>query len=474
MQKRTLSFGRHLCEVASNFLSSFLSLSAALMLLLASPAAVSANFVIDTSSTSMTGLWGNQNESGWGTAITHEYEMIFVTIYTYDASGNPVWYVASSCPVAADKCAGTLYSVKGGTSLTEPWNGTHKVVAEAGTLNLVFTDANTGTMTYTVNGVSGSKEITRQVFANGATQPSADYSGLWGNASESGWGVALTRQFDMTFVTIYTYDANGNPKWYVASSCPMVADGCSGPLYSVTGGSPLTTAWNGTNKVVAGIGNMNLAFTDPNTGTMTFTINGMSDSKAITRQIFANPPVIPPVSGSSACSSTTAPAGMNYSQSGNTLSISTTGCIPVPTAGVCNPSTPQATGINVLTTATLSSFSMTGITFNMPGITDPFSGLGSAFAATKQCIVNAPAERSDLNVNFNVCYDITSEMASSVSAMQSAGMIAVTNPVTAKAQGAIMMQTVSDCATSGADTITDAFTGKVSVKQPNGSYLQLN
>jgi hypothetical protein len=49
MQKRTLSFGRHLYEVASNFLSSFLSLSAALMLLLASPAAVSANFAIDTS-----------------------------------------------------------------------------------------------------------------------------------------------------------------------------------------------------------------------------------------------------------------------------------------------------------------------------------------------------------------------------------------------------------------------------------------
>jgi len=474
MQKETLSFGENLHRAATTCLSGLLNLLAALAFLLAAPATASASFAIDTSGTSMTGLWGNQNESGWGTAITHEYEMIFVTIYTYDASGNPVWYVASSCPVSADRCAGTLYSVKGGSSLTDPWNGANKVVAEAGTLNLVFTDANTGTMTYTINGVSGSKAITRQIFATGATPSASDYSGLWGIASESGWGIALTRQVDMTFATIYTYDGNGNPKWYVASSCPMAANGCSGTLYSVTGGSPLTTTWNGANKVVTGVGTLNLAFADANTGSMTFTLNGMSNSKAISRQIFANPPVIPSASASSACSSTTAPAGMNYSQSGNTISISTTGCIPVPTSGVCNPSTPQATGINVLTTSTVSSFSMTGIAFNMPGITDPFSSLGSALNTAKQCIVNAPAELSNMNINYNVCYDVTSQMASSVSAMQSTGMITVTSPIVTRAQGAVTMQTVADCATSGADTITDAFTGKVSVKQPDGSYLKLN
>jgi len=229
MQTGTLSFGENLHRAAATCLSGLLNLLAALVVLLASSATALASFAIDTTGTSMTGLWGNQNESGWGTAITQEYGMIFVTLYTYDASGNPVWYVASSCPVAADRCAGTLYSVKGGSSLTDPWNGANKVVAEAGTLNLVFTDANTGTMTYTINGVSGSKAITRQIFATGATPSASDYSGLWGIASESGWGIALTRQVDMTFATIYTYDGNGNPKWYVASSCPMAANGCSGP-----------------------------------------------------------------------------------------------------------------------------------------------------------------------------------------------------------------------------------------------------
>jgi hypothetical protein len=117
---------------------------------------------------------------------------------------------------------------------------------------------------------------------------------------------------------------------------------------------------------------------------------------------------------------------------------------------------------------------MTGITFNISGLADSLSSIGSALVKAKQCIVNAPAELSGLNVNFDMCYDITSEVASSVSAMLSTGMITVTNPVTVKPQGTIMMQAVSDCATSGADTITDAFTGKVKVKQPDGSYLQMN
>ncbi|MDP1896286.1 MAG: hypothetical protein Q8K43_00210, partial [Sulfurimicrobium sp.] len=98
----------------------------------------------------------------------------------------------------------------------------------------------------------------------------------------------------------------------------------------------------------------------------------------------------------------------------------------------------------------------------------------SALAASKQCIANAPAELRNLNINFDVCYDMTSQMASSVNAMQSTGMITVTNPITGRAKGSTMMQTVADCVTSGADTITDAFTGKIFIKQANGTYSKIN
>ena len=147
-------------------LHGWLSLLATLVLLSISPPA--ASYTIDTSSTStspMTGLWNNANEPGWGTAIIQQYGTMFVTMYTYDGSGNPVWYVASSCAVAGNGCTGSLYKVTGGSPPTVTWNGNNKAVTAVGTLTASFSDANTGTMAFTINGASGSKVITRNVFA---------------------------------------------------------------------------------------------------------------------------------------------------------------------------------------------------------------------------------------------------------------------------------------------------------------------
>ncbi|MHB9100808.1 MAG: hypothetical protein ACYC2E_04770, partial [Sulfuricella sp.] len=233
-----------------------------------------------------TGLWWNQNESGWGMSLTQQGSMAFVAWYTYDPTGKPAWMVMSSCPVVGSSCTGDLYDVMGGTALGVPWNGSGKVVTKVGTGTLTFADNNTGTFNYTVNGVSGTKQITRQMFATGTSQPAIDYSALWWNANESGWGVALTQQYGTIFATMYTYDASGNPVWYVASNCTMSGNGCSGDLYQVTGGTAPTVTWNGANKVVTKVGTVSFAFNDSSIGTMTFTINGVSGSKAITRQLF--------------------------------------------------------------------------------------------------------------------------------------------------------------------------------------------
>jgi hypothetical protein len=466
MKKETSLFRNNPADAIAKLLGGLLNLWVALMFFIVSPAAVSANFSIDQSGTVMTGLWWNQGEPGWGTAITHQYGMFFVTLYTYDSNHNPVWYVASNCPVAANGCAGTLYSVKGGTSLTVPWNGSNVAVTPAGTLNLTFTDANTGTMSYTINGVNGSTAIARNVFASGSTPTATDYSGLWWNASESGWGVALTRQSNMAFATLYTYDSNGNPKWYTASSCPIIDTGCKGSLYAVTGGSPLTATWSGP-VLATEVGNLNLVFTDANAGTMTFTLNGKSSSKAITRSLFANPPA----AATSACSSSATPAGQNYSQSGNNITVTTSGCIPLPVEGLCTASSAQATGINVLVVNSTSTAKFGGLTFNLQGAANPLDSLAATYTSTKTCLQNAPANLTALSINYNVCYDITSQLTSSLDVLKASGMVTVSPPVTVAAQGNSMMQTVADCRSTGADSISDAFTKEVWIKQANGSYL---
>ncbi|CAN5257358.1 hypothetical protein BH11PSE11_BH11PSE11_15740 [soil metagenome] len=234
----------------------------------------------------LTGLWWNAEESGWGISLTQQASTIFVTWYTYDQAGNPSWFVMSNCALSGSTCTGDIYSVAGGTQLTVPWNGAGKVVTRAGSGTISFAGYDNASFSYIINGVNGSRNITRQLFATGSAQPTIDYSALWWNPNESGWGIALTQQFGMIFATMYTYDANGNPLWYVASSCPVSGKTCSGDLYRVNGGTVPTLTWNGAAKLVTKVGTTTFNFSDASNGTMNFTINGVSSSKLITRQLF--------------------------------------------------------------------------------------------------------------------------------------------------------------------------------------------
>ena len=231
------------------------------------------------------GLWWNANESGWGMSITQHGNMIFAAIYTYDDAGLPVWYVIPNCPVVSTSCTGDIYKVSGGSSPAVAWNGSAKNVSRAGSGTLTFASNATGAFTFNINNIAGSKSITQQVFGTGTSAPAINYTDMWWNANESGWGISLIQQFSTIFGAWYTYDANGKATWYVVPNCPVVGSGCSGSIYQVTGGEPLTTPWNGTNPAVV-VGNMTFAFSDASTGTMTYTLNGVSSSRAIGRQVF--------------------------------------------------------------------------------------------------------------------------------------------------------------------------------------------
>jgi hypothetical protein len=124
-------------------------------------------------------------------------------------------------------------------------------------------------------------------FTIGTHSTASGITGLFYNSSESGWGVNLVQQSSIIFATLFTYDTNGFPTWYVASNCVVEVNGCSGELYFVTAGSEITSKWNGANLSVSPVGNVSFSFTDRDNGTMTFKINGVSGSKVIQRQIWA-------------------------------------------------------------------------------------------------------------------------------------------------------------------------------------------
>lgn len=231
------------------------------------------------------GLWWNENESGWGMSVTQHGDIIFVAVYTYDAAGLPVWYVITNCPVTATGCTGDVYRVNGGTAPTVPWTGAGRVPTKVGTGTLAFASTSAGTFSFTIDGVSGSKAITQQVFATGTSAPVVDYTDLWWNANESGWGVSLTQQYGVIFAAWYAYDAAGDPVWYVATNCPVIGAGCTGTLYRVTGGTPLTAPWKAIDPPAA-VGSVTFAFTDVANGTMSYTIDGIAANRVITRQVY--------------------------------------------------------------------------------------------------------------------------------------------------------------------------------------------
>ena len=123
-------------------------------------------------------------------------------------------------------------------------------------------------------------------FPAAATTHSVDYTDLWYLPAESGWGVNVVQQNDIVFATFFVYGQDGTPRWFVTPEARSVASSggqntFTGTLYSTTGtfyGSP----WTGTG--FSAVGPVSFAFTSPTTGAVSYTVNGVSVTKSITRQ----------------------------------------------------------------------------------------------------------------------------------------------------------------------------------------------
>jgi hypothetical protein len=119
-------------------------------------------------------------------------------------------------------------------------------------------------------------------------RPTADYTDLWWNEAESGWGLNLIQHpSNIIFGVMYTYESPGRPAWFVLPSGTWTtAFSYTGDLYRVTGPSVAAAAFDTTRVQAVKVGTATLSFTDPGHGTWTFSVNGTEVTKAITRQPF--------------------------------------------------------------------------------------------------------------------------------------------------------------------------------------------
>ena len=128
--------------------------------------------------------------------------------------------------------------------------------------------------------------ISQYLGTNGSA---VDYTDLWwGGDAQSGWGLNLMQHASRNvFGVWYTYDATRHMMWYVIPSVTWSsANAFTGDIYRASGPPANGASFNPNAVVRTKVGQATVTFSDPNNGTFAFTIDGVSGTKAITRQPF--------------------------------------------------------------------------------------------------------------------------------------------------------------------------------------------
>jgi photosystem II stability/assembly factor-like uncharacterized protein len=161
-------------------------------------------------------MWWNPAESGMGLSITqHASGQVFVAWYVYGAEGSPHWYVMPGGTWRdGTTIEGTLYTARGSLP-GAGYDPSRFATTPVGSASFTFDGDGKAVFSYRFDdGRQGTKAIERQMFGTtGMFNQLVDYSDLWWNAEQPGWGFSISEQRGRVFATWFTYDAQGQPTW---------------------------------------------------------------------------------------------------------------------------------------------------------------------------------------------------------------------------------------------------------------------
>ncbi|HEX8740960.1 MAG TPA: hypothetical protein VF925_12565, partial [Casimicrobiaceae bacterium] len=139
--------------------------------------------------------------------------------------------------------------------------------------------------------------------------------------SESGWGINLTQEGNAIFGTWFTYDVDGTPLWLSVTATPTAASNSGAMATTMSYGYPpppppmpppppqpkgTQSVWTGQLVRTTGpafsavpfnpalvtrsvVGTATFTFSDGANGTFAYTVNGVSQVKSFTREVFVAP-----------------------------------------------------------------------------------------------------------------------------------------------------------------------------------------
>jgi hypothetical protein len=174
------------------------ALCAALIVLAAPVAATTANYQ---------DWWWNAQQSGHGLNVGQQEDVLFVSWFTYDENGAGMWLVMTANLVGT-RATGDWYRTSG-PPLGTPFDPAKVTKTMVGTGTLTFGSLHDATLDWTVNGKSGSVQLTRQSWgsrAPGGTQGGRAYVTVTGCAGGPPLNVPVTSTYTSDGSTVTVVD----------------------------------------------------------------------------------------------------------------------------------------------------------------------------------------------------------------------------------------------------------------------------
>lgn len=128
--------------------------------------------------------------------------------------------------------------------------------------------------------------VAEDVAARNAGFPAYDFTDLWWNPAESGWGISIHVKRQAFFAAWFAYDSVGNPTWYTLQGGGWRSPkSYTGAIYA-THAAPNSGLGPLSSLTFVLVGNGTMEFDGFDNATFSFTVNGVSNFKNITREVF--------------------------------------------------------------------------------------------------------------------------------------------------------------------------------------------
>lgn len=197
-------------------------------LLAAFLAAFSTLAAASSATTDFSDLWFNPGESGWGVNVSEQNNILFLTMFVYDTSSTPFWYVASDVELVSTSngtltFSGTLYRTSGPSFTLASFNPAQVGATPVGVITFSAASISNATLTYTIDGQTYTKNVQRQTWKYD------DVSGTYLGGSTGVWSSCGSRNGPQSSYATYSVTHDG------ASSFQMREDVQSGGTCTYTG-----------------------------------------------------------------------------------------------------------------------------------------------------------------------------------------------------------------------------------------------